>query len=265
MKTDNFISMIWDFYKKNKREMPWRADVSPYSIFISEVMLQQTQVARVLVKYPLFIKAFPDFKSLADAQLPTLLAAWQGMGYNRRALYLKAAARVIIDRYNSILPKETDLLDELPGIGSATACSIAAFAFNKPVVFIETNIRRIYIHHYFSETDSILDSDILPLVKRTLDKRNPREWYWALMDYGAYLGKQRDNPNKKSKQYVKQKRFKGSVREVRGGILKLLLSQPHSEETLKKEYTDERLSVALEQLQKEEFIEKKGNIFRIKK
>jgi len=249
-----FVKTIRDYYRKNKRSMPWRDDVSPYSIFISEVMLQQTQVARVMAKYPLFMQAFPDFKSLSNVDTATLLSVWQGMGYNRRALYLKSAAQVIFSKYNSALPDDPTLLDELPGIGYATACSIVAFAFNKPVIFIETNIRRVYIHHYFTDKENISDAEILPYVERTLDKNNPREWYWALMDYGAYLSSQTENPNKKSKHYVKQKKFKGSVREVRGGTLKLLLEKQYSLDELKKVYPDERLFTALEQMEKEGFI-----------
>ena len=245
--------------------MPWREDVSPYSIFISEVMLQQTQVARVLLTYPLFKSQFPSFKELSQANAATLLAAWQGMGYNRRALYLKAAAEVICTKYKGILPGDATLLDCLPGIGHATACSIVAFVFNKPVAFIETNIRRVFIHHFFSEIENVSDTDILPLVEKTLDKKNPREWYWALMDYGAYLAKQGENPNKKSRHYVKQKKFEGSVRQVRGGIIKLLLKKSYTREELEKIYKkDERLSKALNGMLKEEIIIEKNNMYAIK-
>jgi len=254
MTNDDFINTVWGYYKKNKRKMPWREKTSPYCIFISEVMLQQTQVARVMVKYPLFISKFPNFASLVLTDTTTLLSAWQGMGYNRRALYLRAAAQMVCTKYNSLLPNDPTLLDELPGIGHATACSIAAFAFNIPVVFIETNIRRVFIHSYFSNKENISDAEILPYVEKTLDKNNPREWYWALMDYGAYLAKQIENPNKKSKQYSKQKKFEGSVREVRGGILKLLLKKQYSLDELKVAFPDERLFTALEQMEKEGFI-----------
>jgi len=264
MINDDFIHTVWGYYKKNKRTMAWREDISPYSIFISEVMLQQTQVARVMVKYPLFIKEFPDFKSLAEANTTTLLSVWQGMGYNRRALYLKAAAQVVVTKHYSILPEDVESLDELPGIGHETACSIAAFAFNKPVAFIETNIRRVYIYHYFADKYNISDTEILPYVIKTVDKINPREWYWALMDYGAYLATQIDNPNKKSKQYSKQKKFEGSVREVRGGILKLLLKKQHSLDELKIVFPDERLFTALEQMKKEGFITATNGRYSIK-
>jgi len=208
MKDDAFIRIVWEYYGKNKRTMPWRDDISPYNIFISEIMLQQTQVARVLIKYQLFIQAFPNFKSLAKADTSALLTAWQGMGYNRRALYLRNAAQIIVEKYHGILPEDPKLLDELPGIGYATACSIAAFAYKKPVAFIETNIRRVFIHHYFADKKNIADTDIFPYVEKTVDKKNSQEWYWALMDYGAYLATQGDNPNKKSKHYIKQKNLR---------------------------------------------------------
>ncbi len=259
----DFVKKVWGFYKINKRPMPWRVDISPYSIFISEVMLQQTQVARVQVKYPLFMQTFPDFKSLSLADTRTLLAVWQGMGYNRRALYLRAAAAIIEEKYKGVLPNNVALLDELPGIGYATACSVIVFAFNVPVSFIETNIRRVYIHHFFSEKKKIDDEDILALVLETVDKKNPREWYWALMDYGAYLAKHGQNPNIRSKHYIKQKKFKGSVREVRGGVLSLLLKQSSTLKRLKEVYADERLFTALEQLIKEGFITKDKDTYKI--
>lgn len=264
MNDTSFKQIIWNYFKKNKRAMPWRDDLSPYSIFLSEVMLQQTQVQRVLIKYPIFLKQLPNFKSLANAETTTLLSVWEGMGYNRRALYLRSAANIIVSRYASTLPDDPLLLDELPGIGYATACSIAAFAYNKPVSFIETNIRRVFIHHYFPKKSSVDDKDILPLVERTVSKQEPRRWYWALMDYGAYLKRLDKNPNKKSKHYVIQKKFEGSVREVRGGVIKLLLKKEHSLRELKEIYSDERLFTALQQLEKEGFITKRGIKYYIK-
>lgn len=258
-----FKKTVWDHYSKHKRPMPWRDDLSPYSVFLSEVMLQQTQVSRVLLKYPSFMSIFPTFSSLAEADTQTLLTAWQGMGYNRRALYLRDAARIIMETYGGTLPKEVSLLDGLPGIGYATACSIAAFVYNTPVSFIETNIRRVYIHHFFKTKAQVDDKDILQLVNETVSKKKAREWYWALMDYGAYLAKREDNPNRKSRHYVKQKKFQGSVREVRGGILKLLLQNKQSLQQLKKLYPDERLFTALVQLEKEGFITKEGTDYSI--
>jgi len=185
-------------------------------------MLQQTQVSRVEKKFKEFINIFPHFKSLAKAPLKDVLTTWRGMGYNRRAKYLKTTAEIITQKYNGRLPQKPDILRTLPGIGPNTANSICAFAFNIPVVFIETNIRSVFIHEFFSTQKDVLDKDILALVAETLDKQNPREWYSALMDYGTMIKETYGNPNKKSKHYTKQSKFKGSDREIRGKIIKLL-------------------------------------------
>ena len=222
-KIENFKKIVWDYYKKEGRGMPWRSTRDPYKIVISEVMLQQTQVSRVLKKYPEFIKEFPTFKTLADAPVSKLLKVWSGMGYNRRALYLKALSRIVVDRYKGRLPDDPKTLVQFPAVGSATAGSIIAFSYNVPTVFIETNIRRVFIHFFFGNKSNINDTDILPLVAKTVDKKNPREWYFALMDYGSNLGKQVINPNRKSRHYHKQKVFEGSDRKIRGEILKILL------------------------------------------
>lgn len=220
---DRFRKKVWAWYReKGRHELPWRSTADPYRILVSEVMLQQTQVSRCLVKYPEFIRAFPDFSTLADAPLADLLRAWQGMGYNRRAVALKKTAGVVISRYSGKLPTEESELRKLPGIGKATAASIAAFAFNLPVVFIETNIRRVFIHCFFEEEEGVTDRAILPIVSATLDRENPREWYYALMDLGSALGKGAPNPNRRSAHYQVQGRFEGSRRQLRGKILGLL-------------------------------------------
>jgi A/G-specific adenine glycosylase len=221
-----FQRTIWDYYRRHRRPMPWRDDHSPYSVMVSEVMLQQTQVARVLEKYPLFMQAFPDFAALAAAPTVNLLAVWQGMGYNRRPLNLQRLARAVIQDYGGQLPRATTELLKLPGVGPGTAGSIAAFAFNQPVVFLETNIRRVVIHHFFSGHTGVPDTDLLPVVERSLDRTKPREWYYALMDYGAHLAKTLPNPNRRSKHYVRQSKFEGSDRQIRGAIVRLLLEFP---------------------------------------
>jgi len=193
-------------------------------VFISEVMLQQTQVPRVIVKYREFIRTFPGFKPLAEAPVPDVLAAWQGLGYNRRALALRNSAAVICDRYNGKLPTDPELLDQLPGIGPATAGSICAFAFNMPVVFIETNIRSVFIHNFFKDREQVSDKEIVPLVAEALDRSNPRNWYYALMDYGVYLKKKTTNPSRRSKHYSKQTLFEGSHRQKRAEVLRLVLT-----------------------------------------
>ncbi|MGD0820078.1 MAG: A/G-specific adenine glycosylase [Desulfomonilia bacterium] len=210
--------------------MPWRDTVDPYCILVSEFMLQQTQTKRVLLKYGPFIARFPDFQTLSHAGLKDVLAAWQGLGYNRRVMHLKKTAEEVMARHHDRLPETFCELIRLPGIGKATAGAILAFAFNKPVVFIETNIRRAYIYYFFKDRIDIKDSEILPLVEATLDHGNPRHWYYALMDYGAMLKKQGANPNQKSAHYTKQAPFAGSDRQVRGAIIKQLLAQGTMEE-----------------------------------
>lgn len=221
-----FKKTVWGYWKAHGRHaMPWRHTTDAYRIAVSEVMLQQTQVSRVEEKYAEFIKRFPNWRSLARASVADVLLAWQGLGYNRRALALRSIAQVVVTKYKGKLPDDPILLDELPGIGAGTAGSICAFAFNRPVPFIETNIRRVYIHFFFSKQRSIHDNDIMPLVGLTIDQRRAREWFWALMDYGAMLAsREQKNPNTKSVHYSKQSKFEGSDRQIRGKILKLLIA-----------------------------------------
>lgn len=261
-----FKDIIWGYYRKHKRRLIWREHITPYNVFISEVMLQQTQVSRVEKKFPEFVKKFPNFKSLASASIKEVLQAWQGMGYNRRALYLKNAADIVVKKYKGIIPKNPDVLDDLPGIGGSTANSIIVFTYNLPLVFIETNIRRVFIHSFFTDSKNIDDKNILPLVEETLDKKNSREWYYALMDYGWHLSRITENPNKKSKQYKKQSQFKGSNREIRGAIIRTILKKPVTLSELGKNIQFERkkLYANLLELQKEGFIMEKKGIYHIK-
>jgi A/G-specific adenine glycosylase len=223
MTIPEFQDEVWNHYRKNKRILPWREHIVPYHVLISEIMLQQTQVPRVLAKFPSFISHFPDFKTLAEASLSEVLREWQGMGYNRRGKYLKETAGIIHHKYKDQIPTDPEAVDEMPGIGPATARSIITFVYNTPQVFIETNIRRVFIHHFFTDAESVDDTEILPLVMQSLPPDDPREWYYALMDYGSTLAKLIKNPNRKSKQYTKQSRFEGSKRQVRGAILREVL------------------------------------------
>ncbi len=225
MTATKFQAIVKNYYQTNGRDLPWRHTANPYRIVVSEIMLQQTQVSRVLIKYPEWLKKFPTWKSLASASTADVIKSWQGLGYNRRALALKKIAEKVVSEYKGKLPKDPEILETFPGIGPATARSICAFAFNLPVVFIETNIRRVYLYHFFAGKTGITDYELRPTIEKTLDKKNPREWYWALMDYGSYLAKQVENPNRKSKHYSKQSKFAGSRRQMRGEILKLLKFQ----------------------------------------
>lgn len=217
-----FKTIIKTYYKKHGRPFAWRSNTSPYSILVSEIMLQQTQTSRVIEKYKEWMKTFPSLKALAQAPLKNVLRVWQGMGYNRRAIALKSCAEIITNTYKGRLPKDPEILIELPHVGPNTAGSIAAFAFNSPTVFIETNIRSVFIAFFFPNKTDVHDNDILELVEKTLDKKNPREWYYALMDYGVLLKKTLPNPNKKSRHYTKQSTFVGSNRQIRGAILRVL-------------------------------------------
>jgi A/G-specific adenine glycosylase len=262
-----FQKCIWDFYAINKRKMPWRNTRDPYKILVSEIMLQQTRVETVLKKYPEFVKKFPNFSILAKAPLPKILQAWQGLGYNRRAIALRKSAQIIIKKYNGKVPKNSEALEQFPGIGPATARSILVFAFNSPVVFIETNIRRVYLYYFFKTKKKINDRQIIPLIEKTLPKKNVREWYFALMDYGTWLGRNVKNPNKQSVSYRKQKPFKGSVREIRGNILKMLLANSSlSFGDIQMQFprkSQKYISKTLFLLEKEGFILKQGKQFTL--
>ncbi len=199
-------------------------------------MLQQTQVSRVIPKYESFLKKFPDPKALAKAPLSDILKEWQGLGYNRRAKFLHQTAKIITEEYKGKFPKEAMAIEELPGIGPYTACAVATFAFNKPEVFIETNIRTVFTHSYFADKKLISDKEILPLIERDLkkSKMEPRDFYAALMDYGSYLKASGVRINNKSKHYSKQSKFEGSTRQKRAAELRDALKAGASEKELEK-------------------------------
>ena len=226
MTIKKFQKIVWDYYERHGRNFPWRQTKNPYRILVSEIMLQQTQTSRVVEKYSVFIKKFPTVESLHNAGTSDVLRVWQGLGYNRRALSLKKSAAKAVVEYQGKIPKNAPALVSFPGVGPGTAGAILAFAYNIPAAFIETNIRRVFIYHFFSGLEKVRDNDIFPLIEKTLDRESPREWYWALMDYGAMLAKLKQNPNTRSTTYSKQPRFRGSNREARGKIIKLLASKP---------------------------------------
>ena len=232
---EEFQTVILAHYRVHgRRDLPWRKTKDPYRILVSEFMLQQTQVARVAGKFEPFIERFPDFASLARAPLRDVIRAWNGLGYNRRALNLRETARVVVSRFDGRLPRGFDDLRALPGVGPATAAEIMNFAFNEPRAFIETNVRAVYIHHFFPGRKRIADAEILSLVKRTLDAKNPRRWFYAIMDYGVMLKKSSENPSRRSAHHAKQTRFEGSDRQARGLIVRSLAERRMSEAELAK-------------------------------
>lgn len=232
------------------RDLPWRRTRDPYEIWLSEVMLQQTQVARVAVRWEEWLERFPSVFALAEASTAEVLSAWQGMGYNRRALALKAAAEEVVRTYDGVFPAGTKELVSLPGIGPATAQGIRSFAFDLPGVYLETNVRTVVLHHLFPEIPGVPDRELIPLVEASCpissadasvggpsmedvgksgfavpqDKDDtPRNWYYAMLDYGAHLKKLIPNPSRRSKAYVRQSRFEGSRRQKRAEVVRQLL------------------------------------------
>lgn len=218
-----FQDIILSAYRDRPRPMPWRETKDPYAILVSEFMLQQTQVARVLPKYLAWLAELNCFDAVAQAPLQGLMRLWSGLGYNRRCLWLRETCRRVATDYQGRLPEEPGLLAQLPGLGPYTSKAVATFAFGKPCAFMETNIRRVYLHFYFSGRPraSVPDSEILPLVETTLFRDDPRSWYYALMDYGAELGRgAAENANTLSKAYRRQAPFRGSLRQARGYLLR---------------------------------------------
>lgn len=260
----DFKKVVWGYYRAHKRDFPWRKRQTPYRVVVSEIMLQQTQAPRVVEKYNAFMQAFPRVEDLARAENREVLKLWSGLGYNRRALFLKRMAEVIVSEYNGKFPKTIKELKKLPGIGPYTAAAVYAFAYNKPHVCIETNIRTVFLYHFFAKTKrQVSDSELLPLIEEALDRENPREWYAALMDYGTYLKAVLPNPSRKSAHHTTQSKFKGSNREVRGTLMRVLVEKAQTLEGLKKHVTDTRVNTVLQGLVKEGLVQKRGNTYML--
>jgi len=264
---NNFQSIIWHHYNHKKRPFAWRAHPTPYNVVVSEIMLQQTQTSTVAPKFDAYIKAFPNFQTLADASFSEVLRHWKGLGYNRRAMALQKIAQLIISNHQGILPSDSGVLESFPGIGPATARSILAFAYNVPTAFIETNIRTVFIYFFFKNEKEITDKQLFPLVQKAVDQHNPREWYYALMDYGVMLKKTVGNVSKLSAHYTRQSTFQGSDRQIRGLILQVLLDFPngvarHQLATILNK-DPERVEKIMLDLHNEKFVTIKNNLVRL--
>lgn len=222
----DFRQTVLAYYQAHGRDLPWRRTRDPYRVLVSEIMLQQTQVPRVLVKYEEFLAAFPTIGALAAAPLEGVLRVWQGLGYNRRARSLKRLADIVATELNGELPRSVPELLRLPGVGPATAAAVAAFVYGEAHPFIETNIRAVYLHHFFPERSDVTDREILPLVEATLDHADPRSWYYALMDYGVELKRTQPNPSRRSRHHTRQSPFSGSKRQLRALVLRVILDRP---------------------------------------
>ena len=248
-----FVEFVAKKGRELYRDLPWRRTYDPYAIWISEVMLQQTQVSRVDGRWQRWLERFPTVDALAAAAPSDVLEEWQGLGYNRRALSVHRAAQAISEA-GGVFPQDPKELVKLPGIGPATAAGICAFAFNLHGVYLETNVRTVFLHELYPQAEGVPDSELVPLVELTCpasvaDAANvadavaavtdavvdtaaesdeteltPRSWYYALLDYGAYLKKTIPNPSRRSKSHVKQSRFEGSHRQKRAELLRVLLA-----------------------------------------
>lgn len=259
-----FKEFIWNFYHHNKRDFAWRNTDNPYYILVSEIMLQQTQTHRVITKYEEFLVAFPTLQHLATASLREVLSLWQGLGYYRRARFLHALAQKVMTEYNGILPQDPKILQTLPGIGPNTAGSICVFAFNQPTIFIETNIRAVFLDSFFRDQKSVSDKELFPLIEATLDRESPRQWYYALMDYGVFLKANKTNPSRKSAHYAKQSKFEGSDRQIRAQILKLIVKKgsiSHQDILQHIEKDAVRVEKIINQLLSESFIKKINDLY----
>lgn len=222
-----FRGRVWTHYREaGRHSLPWRLTRDPYAVLVSEVMLQQTQVPRVVPKYEEFLAEFPTVDALAAAPLEAVLRAWQGLGYNRRALWLKRAAEVLSERYRGQVPCDRAALEKLPGVGATTASGVLAFAFGLPAPYLETNVRAAYLHEFFPDAESVPDSAIMPLVEMTIDEDDPREWFYALLDYGYWLKRAYPNPSRRSAHHARQSPFEGSRRQKRARLLRAVLERP---------------------------------------
>jgi len=266
MDRDEFRELVWQRGRELYRDMPWRRDTRGYYVLVSELMLQQTQVDRVIPKFAAFIEQFPDENALARATLAEVLTLWNGLGYNRRAKFLHEAVRKIVNEYQGIFPADEATLRALPGVGKNTAGAVLAYTYNQPAIFIETNIRTVYFHHFFAGKEAVSDAELMPLMNATLDKEHPREFYWALMDYGTFLKKQGVGRPSQSLHYRKQSALKGSVREVRGQIIRMLAIREMTSDALRRTTAaDGRFETALRGLVQDGLIQQTNGYYHLTK
>src|SRR3989344_763181 len=262
-----FQEEVWTHYKTYARnDLPWRLTKDPYRILVSEVMLQQTQVSRVIEKYKAFLIRFPNARRLAEATLTDVLRMWSGLGYNRRAEYLKAAAEVIVRGYGGRVPKAAIVLQKIPGVGPYTASAVRIFAFNEPDVLIETNVRAAIIHGFFADTLNVRDRAVLVYAEKAAEGQDPRDWHWALMDYGAHIKKVHKNPARRSAHYTRQSKFEGSPRQVRGRVIRVLAHEQLTVRQLQKELegvAEKNIEQVIAGLQKDGLIKKEKGKWRI--
>lgn len=273
MTIPSFQRKILTWYAANKRDLPWKHARDPFRILVSEIMLQQTQVSRVLPKYQEFLEKFPTVQALAEASDRQLLRTWSGLGYWRRAHYLKQAAQEIVKTHRGKFPRDIKALQTLPGFGPYTAGAVACFAFNSSEAFLDTNIRRVYLHFFFPGQHQVSDQQILAIAQSAVWKKDPRTWHYALLDYGA-LELPRKGINTRSRHYHRQTPFENSFRAFRSQVVKQILARPqnkiaHASLTafLKKELAKSnspyRPQAVIESLLKDELIKKSARHYSL--
>ena len=256
---NQFQSKVLSFYKENRRDLPWRNTTDPYKILISELMLQQTQVSRVINYYDKWIKQWPTIDLLAQASRKDVLKAWMGLGYNTRGINLHRSAQKIVNDYNGDLLETMKNYKEIPGIGKYTSRAVQIFSTNADIVTVDTNIRRILISEFHLSED-VTDKELWQLAEQTLPTGRSREWHNALMDYGAlFLTAKKTGIQPKTK----QSRFEGSDRQIRAQILRQLMEKTVSLSELQKifEIEQNRLQQILDKMVKENIIFRDNNGF----
>lgn len=196
---NHFSQELLSWYTINKRDLPWRKEnIDPYHVVISEIMLQQTQVPRVIEKFKEFIALFPTIQDLAGASSAKVIKAWQGLGYNRRALLLQRFAQEVVKKYEGVIPHVPEALCKLPGVGSYTAGAIASFAFNRSEPAIDVNVRRIFMRFFDGKDQGLpMDADkerkLYARIKKSIPEGRSKDFHNALMDFGSFVCL-RENP-----------------------------------------------------------------------
>lgn len=269
---EEFSATVWERGRELYRDLPWRDTHDPYAILLSEVMLQQTQVSRVMGRWEQWLETFPTIADLASAPLPPVLELWQGMGYNRRALNLKRCAEEVVAMHDGVVPSDKKALLALPGIGPSTSAGVRIFAFRQPDMYLETNVRAVFIHELFPGRESVADKELVSLVEATCPQdARARAWYYALLDYGAYLKKTMPNPTRRSKHYTRQSKFEGSHRQKRAYLLRRVIDDALSTEDLardlaqserasgRQEPSVEEVRAILDELEREGFVMRRGD------
>ncbi len=263
----SFRALVLDFYESHGRKFSWRETQDPYAILVSEVMLQQTQTSRVAPKYEEFLNTWGTLEELSEATVLDLLSLWKGLGYNRRALYLRQSAQ-LSEQWGYRLPADEAELLTLPGVGKATAAALMAFAFNKRSIYIETNVRRVILHCFFPNESNVTDKAVTEVLNALADEITDfRSWYYALLDYGVLLKALLVNPNRRSAHYSKQAAFENSNRQIRGLLIHHLTEggpQPVEQiNTTLSEFCDQRIHYCLSALAEEGFVEEEDGVYRI--